>query len=241
MRSMMYPSLCSDCCHRIGQSECQLDNCAYEVHPKTLEEKEKSKQQCYLKNSQQCDEWETCDIGRLCNDCRFEPLEPPKKQEENDNKMSSDDKIRTFATGATRDSEAGKLDYEGILSPLVIKRYAEYMHKHRIQADGTLRDSDNWQKGIPPDVYMKSMFRHFVDVWTTHRGELVFDGATEEGGVAMVVSIEESLCAVMFNAMGYMHEWLKAMQCDAHVHDAAIQAELNFLYEGGIDESEAIS
>jgi len=39
-------------------------------------------------------------------------------------------KIRKFDTGATRDTNEGKYDYEGILSPTVIKRYAEYMNKH---------------------------------------------------------------------------------------------------------------
>lgn len=102
--------------------------------------------------------------------------------------------MRTFSSGATRDSDTTKLDYEGFLSPLVLKRYAEYMHKHRQQADGTLRDSDNWQKGIPFDAYMKSMWRHFMDVWRQHRGLAGDD------------TLEDSLCAVLFNAMGYLHE-----------------------------------
>jgi len=105
--------------------------------------------------------------------------------------------MREFATGATRDTEEGKYDYEGFLSPLVIERYGEYMHEHRKQADGTRRDSDNWQKGIPSDVYMKSMWRHFLDLWTIHRGF-----ANNQPG------IEDVLCALMFNVMGYLHEWL---------------------------------
>ena len=54
--------------------------------------------------------------------------------------------MRTFDTGATRDSDNDKLDYEGFLSPLVLRRYAEYLHKHRKQSDGKIRTSDNWQK-----------------------------------------------------------------------------------------------
>ena len=46
--------------------------------------------------------------------------------------MVSDNKIRTFETGATRDTELGKLDYEGFLSPTVLKAYAEYLNKHRV-------------------------------------------------------------------------------------------------------------
>src|SRR5580698_7792736 len=63
--------------------------------------------------------------------------------------------FRTFETGATRNLDASKYDYEGFLSPLVMERFGQYMHKHRVQADGSLRDSDNWQKGIPLQAYMK--------------------------------------------------------------------------------------
>lgn len=109
--------------------------------------------------------------------------------------------MRTFPTGATRDSDDGKLDYEGFLSPLVLERYAEYMHAHRVQADGTLRDSDNWQKGIPKDAYMKSLWRHFMDVWKMHRG------------VGDPAHLQDALCAVLFNAMGYLHEELRHGAC----------------------------
>ena len=105
-------------------------------------------------------------------------------------------KIRTFDTGATRDTEEGKLDYEGFLSPLAIERFAQYMHKHQKQSDGKLRDSDNWQKGIPKKAYMKSLWRHFMDVWKEHRGYRSRDG------------IEEALCGIIFNAMGYLFEVL---------------------------------
>jgi hypothetical protein len=106
--------------------------------------------------------------------------------------------MRHFETGATRDTDEGKLDYEGFLSHGVLERYAQYMHKNRIQADGQLRDSDNWQKGIPKDAYMKSMFRHFMDVWNEHRNP------NDDLDVRA-----ESLCALMFNVMGYLHEDLK--------------------------------
>jgi hypothetical protein len=110
--------------------------------------------------------------------------------------------MRDFDTGATRDDDVDKLDYEGFLSPLVLKRYAEYMHKHRKQADGTMRGSDNWQAGIPKHVYMKSLWRHFMDVWSMHRGPLR-DSQYQPG------DLEEALCAVIFNAMGYLYEELE--------------------------------
>ena len=77
--------------------------------------------------------------------------------------------MRYFETGATRNTDATSHDFEGFISPLVISRFGEYMHSHRQQADGKLRDSDNWQKGIPQDSYMKSGWRHFLDWWMGHR------------------------------------------------------------------------
>ena len=108
-----------------------------------------------------------------------------------------DGQIRTFATGATRDTSEDKLDFEGFLCPRVLTAYAEYMHKNRKQSDGNLRDSDNWQKGIPQDAYMKSMYRHFIDVWKNHR-----DIETEEDDIT-------NLCALLFNVSGLLHEKLK--------------------------------
>ena len=101
--------------------------------------------------------------------------------------------MRTFETGATRDTDEDKPDYEGFLSPEVLATFGRYMHRHRMQADGKLRDSDNWQRGIPADAYMKSAWRHFMDWWWAHR----------HGGEAT-----EALCALLFNAMGYLHEEL---------------------------------
>ena len=109
--------------------------------------------------------------------------------------------MRTFNTGATRNSDNEKYDYEGFLSPAALEVFAAYMHLHRKQADGKLRDSDNWQKGIPKEAYMKSMWRHFFDVWKLHRGYTVV--SSEDGHT---VTMEEALCALMFNVQGYLHE-----------------------------------
>lgn len=106
--------------------------------------------------------------------------------------------IRKFITGATRDIDHSKPDYEGFLSPLVIQRFGEYMHKNRVQADGSLRASDNWTKGIPLEAYMKSGWRHFQDWWMAHRG------------LQSKEDIETALCAILFNTQGYLHELLKA-------------------------------
>lgn len=112
--------------------------------------------------------------------------------------------MRTFESGATRDNDDDKIDYEGFLSPLVIRKYAEYLHKHRTQVDGKKRASDNWQKGIPLATYMKSMWRHFVDLWSMHREYLTGWRSPENNA-----RNEEALCAVIFNASGYLYELLK--------------------------------
>jgi hypothetical protein len=111
------------------------------------------------------------------------------------------ERYRTFDTGATRDTDEGKLDYEGFLCPLVLEAFAEYMHKKRQMPDGSMRDSDNWQKGIPVSAYMKSMWRHFFAVWKEHR-------ASEVSAVS-VAGAEEDLMALLFNVMGLAHEILK--------------------------------
>lgn len=114
--------------------------------------------------------------------------------------MNNNDQHRTFDSGATRNSDTDKHDPEGFLSPLVIDRFNQYMHTHRHLQDGSLRASDNWQKGIPRDAYMKSGWRHFLDWWMHHRN---LSGLAKE-------ALEEALCALLFNVMGYLHEHLKA-------------------------------
>ena len=84
---------------------------------------------------------------------------------------TKDDKVmRSFDTGATRDTTEGKLDMEGFTHPMVEKQFAKYMNMNRLQSDGQLRDSDNWQKGIPQDAYMKSLRRHHDDAWLQQLG-----------------------------------------------------------------------
>lgn len=100
---------------------------------------------------------------------------------------------------ATRDNDTDKIDYEGFISPIVLQRFGEYMHKHRNTADG-LRDSDNWQNLFGDkhcDVCMKSLLRHTMDLWLFHRGSKGRD------------NIEEALCGVLFNTQAYLFKLLK--------------------------------
>ena len=115
--------------------------------------------------------------------------------------------MRQFSTGATRDDDTHKDDLEGFLNPLVLQAYARYMTKHRVQADGRLRPSDNWQKGMGKDVYMKSGFRHFHDWWLEHRG---YD--SREG-------MESALCGLLFNVQGYLFEYLEDEKKDEKTTD----------------------
>lgn len=119
--------------------------------------------------------------------------------------MQASTSVRTFGTGATRNTDTDKLDYEGFLSPTVLRAFAEYMHTHRRQADGTLRPADNWQKGIPFEVYMKSLSRHFMDLWSLHRGVPVTNPETGQP-----VEMLEALMACLFNIQGYAFELLRA-------------------------------
>ena len=112
-------------------------------------------------------------------------------------------RVRKFDTGATRDTDDGKLAYYGFLSPLALRRFAQYMHEHRVQSDGSLRDPDNWQKGIPFDAYMDSGWRHFMDWWLLDRG---YDADSD---------LETALCALLFNVQGYLHEFLAQSDFDA--------------------------
>lgn len=107
--------------------------------------------------------------------------------------------VRQFDTGATRDTAEGKLDYDGFLSPLVLHCYAVHMMNHQKDSSGEWRESDNWQKGIPMAQYIKSMWRHFFDVWSNHRRVLP----------VRKERIIRALCALLFNVMGYLHEYLK--------------------------------
>ena len=133
--------------------------------------------------------------------------------------------IRKWKSGGKRDTDVGKLDFEGFLSPLVLKRFAIYMNKNRRMRDGSLRDSDNWQKGFGnfeehSITCMKSLTRHFMDVWGIHRGDESID-----------VDLDEALCGIVFNAMAWLFKILESRQdfsIDVSIKDIKkIQEEKN--------------
>lgn len=97
-----------------------------------------------------------------------------------------------YETGATRSAES-LFDPEGFLSPGVIAEFCAYMEKHRKRRDGTTRDSDNWQRGMPTSRAFRSLGRHYLDVWLIRRG---YKPRSPDCG-----NIRDALCAVMFNTM----------------------------------------
>jgi hypothetical protein len=121
---------------------------------------------------------------------------------------------RQFDTGATRDTADDKIDFEGCLSPLVLESFAQYMLR-ATYTDAGRRSSDNWQKGIPIDVYMKSLLRHTFELWIAHRrGE--FNREAADGA--------------FFNLQGFYHEHLKlrAEQGKQAAYEAAATGTADF-------------
>lgn len=113
--------------------------------------------------------------------------------------------MRDFATGAKRSSDAGKPDYWGFISHRAVKAFGEYMMRHQVCEDGSLRQSDNWKKGIPISSYQKSRSRHVRELEQMEElGTDLNDSGPESA------AYEEALCALIFNAQGLLHERLKA-------------------------------
>ena len=137
--------------------------------------------------------------------------------------------IRKFSSGATRDTDNGKNDYEGFNNPLVEKRFGDYMTVHRVQTDGSLRDSDNWQHGMGKDVMIKSLHRHFMDLWAIHRGYYVFKERIDGKEITHYfiklpdmlpdtykpVTIDDCCGGIRFNNNGY---WLENIN-EEELHD----------------------
>ena len=104
----------------------------------------------------------------------------------------SSDSIKTFESGAKRDSE-GKEDYVETQSFLAMKRYAEYMTNN-----AKTYGRGNWRKGIPIDSYEQSFMRHMHKYFANK-----YDNANIEPNV-------DHLAAMRFNLDGIMHEEEKA-------------------------------
>ena len=133
--------------------------------------------------------------------------------------------IRKFENGATRDTTNGKFEYFGFRHPLVEQSFARYMHNHRTQSDGSLRDSNNWWKGWDTNVSLQSMIRHMEDLQALDAGLVVVeirhkDGSVEKvyatepvsldkGDTLKAINREECCNAIRFNSGAYLLEVMK--------------------------------
>ena len=108
--------------------------------------------------------------------------------------------MQTYHSGASRSDATNKLSYLRGLSVQVLTRYMEYLQANRALPDGSLRDFDNWKKGQPAARYKDSLYRHTHDAIRKSIGLSVPEDA----------SLEDLLCAVIFNASGWLFELLVA-------------------------------
>ena len=134
-----------------------------------------------------------------CKCCDSRSLEMPDVI--NGVPQTDDGTMRTFESGATRDTNDGKLNFAGFLSLPALTQYAKYMSMNRLQSDGGIRDADNWKAGFPIESYVESAFRHYLDWLKYHQSDNRTPEMNNEGIAAV--------CGLIFNAMGFLHEWLK--------------------------------
>lgn len=119
--------------------------------------------------------------------------------------------IKTFATGAIRSSDEGKNAYEGFLSMEALEEFGDYMTRHRKLPDGSLRDPDNWKKGMGLDSFIGSLLRHTFELVALHtRGYVTRRIRREMPDKVSDLDFlkREIACAILFNVQGYLHEYL---------------------------------
>jgi len=97
--------------------------------------------------------------------------------------------MRTFKTGAVRDDDNGKESYVETISWTALKRYAQYMTSKKAKYG-----QGNFKKGIPIESYEESMVRH-MQKYIANK----YEGGNCEKD-------EDHLAAIVFNALGIMHE-----------------------------------
>lgn len=100
---------------------------------------------------------------------------------------------REFKTGANRNSSNGKFVYSDFINPLNEHSFAKYMHGKRFLDDGTYRDGNNWQRGIPMEELLKSFRRHSWELEALHLGYVLVRYTDEEGEHTEVFHNKEGL------------------------------------------------
>lgn len=97
--------------------------------------------------------------------------------------------VRSFESGAIRDSEDSKEDYVETISWTAFRRYAQYMTSKKSQYG-----SGNFKKGIPIESYERSLVRHL---------QKYMENKYEQG---VVETDTDHLSAMVFNIFGILHE-----------------------------------
>lgn len=134
--------------------------------------------------------------------------------------------IRTFDSGATRDTSNGKFEYLGFMHPLNDYSFAKYMNTHRLQTDGTLRDSNNWWKGFGKENVIQSLVRHIEDLKLLYSGYYVYEKREKDNAERIVkkiklatlpsnykeITIEECCNAIRFNSDAFKLEYLNSLK-----------------------------
>jgi len=127
-------------------------------------------------------------------------------------------KIRKFGQ-STRSSDEGKIDYNH-LSAISDRCFVEYMHQHRIQEDGELRDADNYKYDMPISSNRKSLMGHYNDL------KMMLEGWTVmEDGKAL--NPFETIQAIKFNLSTFDHNLMKGFVFDRKYTAGKIEAEYN--------------
>jgi hypothetical protein len=132
--------------------------------------------------------------------------------------------MRQFSTGATRNNDINQLDLEAYRSPITDIVFGQYMKKHARQSDGTMRDGDNWQKGIPMKSGVSSETRHHYDVWLEARGYDSRDG------------VLEGLCGLKFNVDLMIKNLYDALPKDIDLFDEENRELINKTFRDLINE-----
>ena len=105
------------------------------------------------------------------------------------------EKIARYETGGIRSSKEGKINYIGILPPVVLRAFGKYMHKMAKLPNGSYRAVDNWQKGMPVQRYLESLGRH-------HEAVQFLCKATEGTNK----DLHEALMGTLFNTVALTFE-----------------------------------
>jgi len=104
-------------------------------------------------------------------------------------KLDNSGKVRSFSSGAIRDSEESKEDYTETISWTAFKRYAQYMTGKKAKYG-----AGNFKKGIDISSYERSLLRH-VQKYMSNKYEV---GNTEKD--------DDHISAIIFNCFGILHE-----------------------------------